>query len=326
MYRDGDYDREDDSHSTASFPDGLREEYQYMPALPRAVRRTNSADDVSRFHRYFDLVRTNCGENVFKWRHYTRILCKELRSFRLPLLRVRSTLRSEGSAYFTASEAAVSTPKSTPRRGFRKLAFSEATSSSLSVRSHLKKAEFPLTLMTTCKHITAATDNFTNKNLKDLSGYKRWKYPTTGAALLCTWNSLMLSHASALQPLMTIGRSSYITLIWFLMGFAHYDGTPIWTAITCGTALNLSMCRMKLLHSTESLGVVCEETKSLARDICHKVDKITKMQPRCSKRSTPIKHRPCSSSQGETELARCGAGDLDVGRRRRHATAGARHA
>ncbi|GIY80553.1 uncharacterized protein CDAR_424771 [Caerostris darwini] len=139
MYRDGDYDREDDNRSTASFPEGLREEYQYMPTLDPAVRRTNSADDVARFHRYFDLVRTNCGDNVFKWRHYTRILLKELRSFRLPLLRVRSTPRSEASAYFTASEAAVSTPKSTPRRGFRKLGFSEATSSSLSVRSHLKK-------------------------------------------------------------------------------------------------------------------------------------------------------------------------------------------
>ncbi|KAF8792346.1 hypothetical protein HNY73_003953 [Argiope bruennichi] len=123
MYRDADYDKEDDQRSIASYPEGLREEYRYLPHLANPVRRTNSLDNVARFQRYFDLVRKNCGR-AFEWRHYTRILHDGLRRFKAPVVlrRIPSTPHSEASAYFTASEATVKTPKTklTPRT-FRKL-------------------------------------------------------------------------------------------------------------------------------------------------------------------------------------------------------------
>ncbi|CAL1280640.1 unnamed protein product, partial [Larinioides sclopetarius] len=49
MYRDGDYDKDDDQRSTASYPEGLLEEYRYLPHLSRPMRRTNSVDNVARF-------------------------------------------------------------------------------------------------------------------------------------------------------------------------------------------------------------------------------------------------------------------------------------
>ncbi|GIY68362.1 hypothetical protein CDAR_109051 [Caerostris darwini] len=45
-------------------------------------------------------------------------------------------------------------------------------------------------------------------------------------------------------------------LVWLRMRSAHYVGSPIWMAFTCGTVLSLSMGLMALLHTTTRLGVV----------------------------------------------------------------------
>ncbi|GIY33375.1 hypothetical protein CDAR_413621 [Caerostris darwini] len=50
-------------------------------------------------------------------------------------------------------------------------------------RAEFNQPEFPLTLRTSCKHITAAIVNFTSKSLKDLSGNKRRKGFATGARI-----------------------------------------------------------------------------------------------------------------------------------------------
>ncbi|GIY03489.1 hypothetical protein CDAR_622691 [Caerostris darwini] len=51
-------------------------------------------------------------------------------------------------------------------------------------------------------------------------------------------------------------RHTSTALVWLRMGSAHYVGLPIWTAMTCGAVLNLSMCLMALLHSIGRLSVV----------------------------------------------------------------------
>ncbi|GIY53832.1 reverse transcriptase [Caerostris darwini] len=50
--------------------------------------------------------------------------------------------------------------------------------------AEFNQTEFPLTLRTECNYIIATIDNLTSKNLKDLSGNKRWKCRTTGARIL----------------------------------------------------------------------------------------------------------------------------------------------
>ncbi|GFY71389.1 uncharacterized protein TNIN_387401 [Trichonephila inaurata madagascariensis] len=151
MYRNADYDKDDDHKSTASFPEGLREEYRYLPNLFHVMRRTSSMDNLTKFERYFGLVQKNCGRS-FQWRHYARILHDGLRHFRTPKLpkRVRSTPRSDVSVYFTASEAAVVTPgvKITSKKGFRRMVSGYISgegspcTSSASVKSQLKKVSF----------------------------------------------------------------------------------------------------------------------------------------------------------------------------------------
>ncbi|GFU05042.1 uncharacterized protein NPIL_544861, partial [Nephila pilipes] len=150
MYRDADYDKDDDHKSTASFPEGLSEEYRYLPHHLNVMRRTSSAENVAKFERYFGLVQKNCGMS-FQWRHYVKIMHDSLRPFKAQILpkRVQSTPRSEISDYFTASEAVVITPKVkvTPKRSFRRLVSGyisredspSSNTSSVSVKSQIKK-------------------------------------------------------------------------------------------------------------------------------------------------------------------------------------------
>lgn len=80
VYRDATYDIDKDFDKTTSWPDGLQEKYRFVPHLPRAVRRINSADDIERYYMHFSLARSNQG-NLFTWRYYLKILRNELRQF-----------------------------------------------------------------------------------------------------------------------------------------------------------------------------------------------------------------------------------------------------
>lgn len=79
-YRNADYEKDMCFDKTTSWPDGLQEKDQFVPNLPRPVRRTNSSDDIQRYKDHFLLGQRNMGK-WFKWKHYLKLLIDDLRQF-----------------------------------------------------------------------------------------------------------------------------------------------------------------------------------------------------------------------------------------------------
>ncbi|GIY87900.1 uncharacterized protein CDAR_499821 [Caerostris darwini] len=99
------------SKLSTSIPNGLHEEFRFLPNAPFQIRRTSSLGDISRFYRYFHLIQTNNGM-LFTWRHYLKILQDQLRSFEtLTILNkaMISLISVEKSDYFTPDSDSSST-------------------------------------------------------------------------------------------------------------------------------------------------------------------------------------------------------------------------